>query len=200
MHTKKVKLLNLENDEEISAILEYTTTHSQTKIILTFNDTKISAENYDLLDTLIDIRKQLNEKDLDILVAGSRKNIASSPMLRDSSAGESTYFTRLGIQARLEDIISIFDPIKKEDLSSLREQNQFRKIWSDSLKPSQGEIEEAKKHPNGWVYRFDTAFSEDETVPPEAIIGAWKVDDEGKLTGEWSQNKNFIPKELRDKK
>lgn len=200
MHTKKVKLLNLENDEEISAILEYTTTHSQTKIILTFNDTKISAENYDLLDTLIDIRKQLNERHLDILVAGSRKNIASSPMLRDSSSGESTYFTRLGIQARVEDIISIFDSINKENLSSLNEQKEFRQIWGDSLQANEGEIEEAKKHPNGWVYRFDTAFSEDEAVPPEAIVGAWKVDGQGKLTGEWSQNKKFIPKELRDKK
>jgi len=200
MHTKKVKLLNLENDEEISAILEYTTTHSQTKIILTFNDTKISAENYDLLDTLIDIRKQLNERNLDILVNGSRKDISSSSRIKKAYSGEKTYRVRQGIGAGYEDIINILDPIKKEKLSTLEEQRKYHTIWIDSLAPTKGEREEAKKHPNGWIYRFDTAFSEDEAVPPEAIVGAWKVDEKGDLTGEWKDNKNFIPKELRDKK
>jgi len=198
MNKKNVKLLNLANDEEIPAILQYTTI-SPTQIIVSYGGKSVSAENNDLLDTLIDIRKQLNKEDLDILINGSRKNISSSPMLRGASAGEKTYLTRLGIQARLEDIVSILEPITKENFSSLKEQKEFDEIWTQSLLPSDGEKKEAKNHPNGWVYRFDRPFSEEEAVPPEAIIGAWKVDSNGNLTGEWKLNKNYIPREIREK-
>jgi len=199
MNEKIVKLINLINNQEISAILKYTTDYP-TKIVLSYKDKQISAENYDLLETLIDIRKKLNKENLDILVNGSRKNISSSPMLRDASSGAKTYLTRLGIQARIGDIVSIFEPISQEYYSSLQEQEEFHEIWMKSLKPSKDEIKEAKKHPNGWVYRFDRPFSEDEIIPPEAIIGAWKVDKNGNLTGEWKLNENYIPLEIRENK
>jgi len=190
MNKKIVKLINLLNNEEIPAVLQYSITYP-TEIILSYNDKQISAKNYDLLETLIDIRRELNKENLDILVNGSRKNISSSPMLRDASAGAKTYLIRMGIQARLEDIISIFEPISKEYYASLEEQQQFHDSWTESLKPTKDEIEEAKKYPNGWIYRFDKSFSKDEEVPPEAIIGAWKVDENGNITGEWKVNKNY---------
>jgi len=196
MNEKKVKLLNLMTQKEQFAKLEYTKT-SPTKIILTFLDQTLSAENDDLLETLIDIRKQLNIQDLDILVNGSRKNISSSPMIRQMSGGSQTYLIRLGVQA--VDTVFLFDGISKEYLSSIEEQKEFHKIWRKSLAPYDGEIEEAKKHPNGNIYRFDRPFSKNEEVPPEAIIGAWTVDKHGKLTGEWTSNKNYIPREIREK-
>jgi hypothetical protein len=44
--------------------------------------------------------------------------------------------------------------------------------------PLPDEIAEAKSNPGRWVYRIAGKFAESEKIPPEAIIGAWKVDDQ----------------------
>ncbi len=53
------------------------------------------------------------------------------------------------------------------------------------------EIEEAKRNPNGWVYRIEGTFGPNDVVPPEAIVGAWKVDAEGKIVGDFVPNRKF---------
>jgi len=59
--------------------------------------------------------------------------------------------------------------------------------------PTSGEIEEAKKHPNGWIYRIVKEFEDSEVVPPEAIVGAWQVDESGNIVGVFQSNPNFTP-------
>lgn len=59
--------------------------------------------------------------------------------------------------------------------------------------PHESEIEEAKKNPNGWVYRIDGRFGSNDGVPPEKIIGAWKVDGEGNIEGEFMPNPKYKP-------
>jgi len=54
-------------------------------------------------------------------------------------------------------------------------------------------IAEAKLNPNGWVYHVDFKYHPDDYTPPEAIVGAWEVDDKGDLTGEFKANKNYSP-------
>ena len=61
------------------------------------------------------------------------------------------------------------------------------------MKPHPGEIEEAKRTPSGWVYRIAGRFSPHERVPPEAIIGAWRVDANGEIVGSFIENKNYDP-------
>ena len=58
-------------------------------------------------------------------------------------------------------------------------------------RPFPGEIEEAKGHANGWVYRIAGTFSDDEIVPPEAIVGAWEVDSNGSITGQFKSNPKY---------
>jgi hypothetical protein len=53
--------------------------------------------------------------------------------------------------------------------------------------------EAARKNPGGWVYKIEGNFGPDEAVPPEAVVGAWKVDDFGNLTGEFISNPNYKP-------
>ena len=52
-------------------------------------------------------------------------------------------------------------------------------------------IKEAKNNPNGWVYVLDKEFDGNEEVPPEFIKGAWKVDEKGKISGEFMPNPNY---------
>jgi hypothetical protein len=62
----------------------------------------------------------------------------------------------------------------------------------DNLTPSPEDIDEAKLHPNGWIYKFSKKYSLTDYVPPENIIGAWQVDSNG--NGDFIKNSKFIPK------
>ena len=51
--------------------------------------------------------------------------------------------------------------------------------------------EEARQNPGGWVYKIEGDYAPTDAVPAEAIVGAWKVDENGKIVGEFIQNPNF---------
>nr|WSX75509.1 hypothetical protein OH826_17410 [Streptomyces sp. NBC_00899] len=55
--------------------------------------------------------------------------------------------------------------------------------------------DEARRNPGGWVYEIDGDMVADPygDVPPEAVIGAWKVDRRGALSGEYEANPNYRP-------
>jgi hypothetical protein len=66
------------------------------------------------------------------------------------------------------------------------------------MKPSPEEIREAKKIPGGWVYVFDAPYDPSKYVPPHAIRGAWKVDNDGNIVGEFIPNPNYRPDQPAD--
>lgn len=59
------------------------------------------------------------------------------------------------------------------------------------LKPTAGEISEAKSFPSGWVYRIDPKYNPSGKVPPEGIVGAWQVDENGNILGEFKHNPKY---------
>jgi hypothetical protein len=54
-------------------------------------------------------------------------------------------------------------------------------------------VEEARRTPNGWVYRIAPGYAPDQRVPPHAIVGAWRVDAGGEITGEFVPNPRYTP-------
>jgi hypothetical protein len=52
-------------------------------------------------------------------------------------------------------------------------------------------IAEAKANPGGWVYQISGQFNPTDAVPPECIKGAYKVDENGKLRGEFQANPKY---------
>jgi hypothetical protein len=66
-------------------------------------------------------------------------------------------------------------------------------IDAGALTPYSGEIEEAKRFPNGNVYRIAGVFGPSDEVPPDAIVGAWKVDAHGNIVGDFIRNRNYDP-------
>jgi hypothetical protein len=58
-------------------------------------------------------------------------------------------------------------------------------------------IREALDHPNGWVYQIDGLYGPEDAVPPEAIVGAWKVDADGKIVGAFVPNPSYRPRARR---
>ena len=57
--------------------------------------------------------------------------------------------------------------------------------------PLPGETEAAKSNPRGWVYRIAGTFSSTDAIPPEAIVGAWEVNDRGAIVGEFVANSKY---------
>jgi len=62
-----------------------------------------------------------------------------------------------------------------------------------SVSPAPDLLAEARAHPGGWVYEVHSGYDSRGTVPPHAIRGAWKVDDDGNLTGEYVANEKYQP-------
>jgi len=64
--------------------------------------------------------------------------------------------------------------------------------------PSEGARAEAMNTPNGWVYEIDgeQVADPDGAVPPRAIIGAWQVDETGKIIGDFMPNPNYVSKRI----
>jgi hypothetical protein len=63
------------------------------------------------------------------------------------------------------------------------------------LQPTPEMIREAEKNPGGWVYAIAGTYGQNYAVPPEAIAGAWEVDDNGKIIpGSFKANPNYKKK------
>jgi hypothetical protein len=60
--------------------------------------------------------------------------------------------------------------------------------------PSEKAHEEARKNPGGWVYEIRGNYTPQDYVPPQAIVGAWKVNDQGEIVGDFIPNPNFREK------
>lgn len=191
MNEKKTQILSLITGDIVDCLLNFSDEPScQINIDCGIHGTYYAAsENF--FKTLIKIRKQLHNKNYDLLCNGSRPNVHPSSMLRQSG-GRMAYLLRLGVPGRREDIIDMFDPTEIDSIGSIEKQEVFYEHWLSSLEPTFIEIEEAKSHPNGWVYRIDGNFSDNEKVPPTSIIGAWKVSSNGEITKKFEVNNNYL--------
>lgn len=56
-------------------------------------------------------------------------------------------------------------------------------------------VHQARANPNGWVYEInaDAGYDAFGEVPPEAIEGAWKVNEHGEIVEPFIPNPNFDP-------
>jgi hypothetical protein len=64
---------------------------------------------------------------------------------------------------------------------------------SKFAQPDTQAIEAAKQNANGWVYKIDFRYPSQDQVPPEAIVGAWKVNAQGVIEGEFVPNASYCP-------
>ena len=67
----------------------------------------------------------------------------------------------------------------------------WKRQQEPKVRPEASEIAEAARNPGGWVYRISGDYGANDRVPPEAIVGAWKVGDDGQILGDFVPNPNF---------
>jgi len=61
------------------------------------------------------------------------------------------------------------------------------------MEPTPEARAEARQNPGGWVYAIDGRYDPNAAVPPEAIEGAWRVNDAGEIVGEFIPNPKYVP-------
>jgi hypothetical protein len=153
-------------------------------------------EGTDLFAALIALREHLESQGVRLLCQGARRDVHPSGMSRSMGGGRKAYIVRLGPSAEQACIVDIFDYAPPDLIASVEEQRSYAEFLFHAkreTRPHVGEMEEARRHPNGWVYRIARNFGPDASVPPEAIIGAWKVDGEGSIVGEFIHNDKYDP-------
>lgn len=52
---------------------------------------------------------------------------------------------------------------------------------------------EARANPGAWVYAIDPGFDGQTEVPPQGIVGAWRADEKGELTDDFTPNPRYLP-------
>lgn len=52
---------------------------------------------------------------------------------------------------------------------------------------------EARANPGAWVYAIDPGFEGSAEVPPQGIRGAWRSDENGELSEEFTPNPRYLP-------
>ncbi|MBZ2196568.1 type VII secretion system-associated protein [Occultella gossypii] len=55
---------------------------------------------------------------------------------------------------------------------------------------------EARANPGAWVYAVDPEFDPAGRVPPQGIVGAWRADENGELSEEFTPNPRYVPSPL----
>ena len=116
---EKSKLFLLEIEDEINLKIEI-------KNVIYF------SKGDNIFDSIVELRKKLESKDIYLLCNASVVNIYPSPMQKDFG-GTKAYKLQMGKQAVLADVVDIFDYNSELKIGSVEEQKKFYENWLKSL-------------------------------------------------------------------
>jgi hypothetical protein len=94
---------------------------------------EVSASGSDAFSALCTVREQLSEFGLMPRCYGACRNLVVSGMAAQMGGGLAGYLVRLGQQARMSDLVRIFDAGPDMDLVPVPEQQAFKQAWLRSL-------------------------------------------------------------------
>ena len=131
MNLKKINLLCM-----ISGVVNEVEVHliNDAKCIMKVfiqDERQLSAEGDDFFECLKRIREL--EKGIVYYCKGAKLNVIPSRMTRQMSKGLSAYETTLGVPARKENLVNIFDYEDKGLSSDPAEQDEYEAKWFSSL-------------------------------------------------------------------
>ena len=116
---EKNKLFLLEIEDEINLKIEI-------KNVIYF------SKGDNIFDSIVELRKKLESKDIYLLCNASVVNIYPSPMQKDFG-GTKAYKLQMGKQAVLADVVDIFDYNNELKIGSVEKQKKIYENWLKSL-------------------------------------------------------------------
>lgn len=94
---------------------------------------KKSYKSENFFSALFNLRKDLEEKNIQILCNGAAKNIYPSPMQMSMGSGRIAYKLYLGKPARISDVVDIFDYDENLEFVKIDEQAKNYSKWLKSV-------------------------------------------------------------------
>lgn len=118
----------------VEVILDEYSNGDKVSIELTLEKTRYigTADNYFI--ALKELRIQMERADAQIICNGAAKNVYPSPMMMSMGNGRKAYVIYHGVQARMTDVVDIFDTDFSQQACSVREQEQYYTEWLTSLR------------------------------------------------------------------
>lgn len=100
---------------------------------MTINGQKIGCKSENFFLALLELRKELEKKNTQIMCIGAAKNVYPSPMQLSMGYGRKAYKLFIGQQARNIDIVDIFEYDEDLNFVNIEEQSKFHSEWIKSL-------------------------------------------------------------------
>ena len=117
---EKNKLFLLEFEDEI-------------KLKIEIERTIYSSKSDNIFDSVVELRKKLELKNIYLLCNASVINVYPSGMQKEFG-GTKAYKLQMGKQATLSDVVDIFDYDSELKIGSVKEQEEFFESWIESLR------------------------------------------------------------------
>lgn len=126
------KIIQYSNgDHKCEAMLEAFVEELCTLRIKIEDGSEYISTAHDFFECFKKIRNE--NKDLKFYCKGAKKNVFPSRMTRQMSMGLSAYETSLGVQARKENLVNIFDYEDQDLVTDPGEQDEYQREWFASL-------------------------------------------------------------------
>ena len=116
---EKSKLFLLEIEDEINLKIE-------------IENMVYFSKSDNIFDSVVELRKKLESKDIYLLCNASVINVYPSGMQKEFG-GTKAYKLQMGKQATLSDVVDIFDYDSELKIGSVKEQEEFFESWIESF-------------------------------------------------------------------
>ena len=100
---------------------------------ITVEGQKISYKSENFFSALVNLREELEKKNIQIICNGAAKNIYPSPMQMSMGDGRTAYKLCMGKQARNSDVVDIFDYDEDLEFANIEDQSKYYAEWLESI-------------------------------------------------------------------
>lgn len=114
--------------------IEYSTELPYTLLVSGLGYERYQISGRDHFDSLVILRRELEERGIQLLCAGACPNVQPSGMSRSMGGGTVAYRLIIGRPALREDLVEIFDEVEAEAVGTIEQQELYLRQWGESLK------------------------------------------------------------------
>ena len=142
-----VKIRILSDDKSIDATLELNDEYGDdVEITLTVEGDVLKSQEHTFFEALNKLREILDKGNKQLVCFGTCENVYPSAMQLDMGVGRLAYRCTLGMQAKNEDIVDIFNWDSSCVPTTFEAQKQFNEKWIQSIVSRTKESDTVKSH------------------------------------------------------
>ncbi|WP_339203904.1 hypothetical protein MHH56_22440 [Paenibacillus sp. FSL K6-3182] len=132
----KVQLIHINGERSNGEFYLFEEAPHNSELVLLqlfYDERQLFSESGCFFDALISIREELEKDNILIACNGATENVFTSPMQLSMGVGRKVYKLTVGEQARVNDVVDIFEFEKELRSVSICAQAEYYRGWLDSL-------------------------------------------------------------------